>query len=255
MGDKIPDRRTFLKAIATGSSVGFAGVSFAKEQNTPEIAEDNREKLFDKYSRMEKEELKQLYQTHAGELLQSLSQPVQKHDTLVEQLSNVTVQNNVALLNEPSIDQFESAFDKGGPDIRFNVVDKEMTSNLLIKKETTDYKLLLAVEPEAGRSYAIVKPTGTRASTEESVVIDTSEGATTTSSCMVGTGCQEDYYYPCGDPDGCPKEHFITAYDIHCCPDTNSCYWGEGTTGNCNELGCPNCEYWCGFWNCCHYDC
>lgn len=212
------------------------------------IDQEELEAVKESYKATTDRTLEQKFERHASNLLEKLAQPVESFDELDAELPS-ELEPNGGFLDTPDFDAFNDELL-----LSFNISGNVPTANLIAEKHMGNYKLTVAAEPEAERSYAILKYPDSSSSNGPYMINLDRENSVATSACIVGNECKETYGYPC---EGCAKQSKSYQFEVHCCD--GYCEWGSqiyDSDGNaelcsCSDA-CPKCEYWCATWDTCN---
>lgn len=231
MSDKDINRRNVLRmigssaAIAGGLGIGSAAGKQGEERN-------GRRKDLEKKYRNERR-VRRVVRYEAQEVLEELAER--------------------GIIGKPSIDIFD--FDDESLDVNaVTTKDDVQTAHIRLSKTNAEYNLTLHVQPEAGKSYALVKSKDTgeefaiMPSTEPTKLesAEKSEGEVTMqSSC-------NDYWYCTGNvclqqgghaqPIQCYKQKI--KYDCYLNPQTNDCICVEERE-TCDGPNATHCGTYC----------
>lgn len=206
------NRRSFLRK-STGTAFGVGSVAVMPETVITDSNVDAAKlrKAMEAYNT--RAEVRRSLKAHSSELLQILT--------------------NEGILASPSIDDLpveelkdpaEYGKSAQGTTVSVAKQDGTATAHIMISTTTNDHDVLIVVQPQVGRSYAIVEQAGESSSsgqtgetTSEQTIYDPDRDDVTINTCMTGPVCKVcrcDINY-CG----------ICEYEVHCCDTT--CYWGE----------------------------
>lgn len=227
------DRRTMLKQIAAGTvSIGSVSGTAMARRSVPDEVRERLGQLEDRY-RTEVDPTT-VVENGSGEVLELLASPVDQLpvETEVANAIREAVPGD-RLVEAADIGAFES---EGGPTITYNERDGALTAHLLVARRVGGVEIELAVEPEAGRQYALVHlPSG-----ERTLVVDPDRDVSISAPCIQGETCK---YQGCHEPctvSCCPR---CVVESIYCCG--TYCYWGGAESGLCSCPATTNCEDVC----------
>lgn len=240
------NRRDVIKHLSAGAAgtIGISQVGTA-EQGISRIDTKSLDELKEGYVDKSEDELKSIFDNNTSELFGMLASPIDTIDNLPGLLPDEIRKSKSDGLIEPQ-GKSPSEFFGELSSLSFNVTNEISTANILMEKQLSGFNLILAAEPEADRSYAIMEIDDELDSENENIVIN--DRQVSASACIGGTGCKANCGEPCQDcPSGCKCYWF----DVYCCD--GYCYWGSDNSSLCSgDNCCPNCEYWCDTWDNCH---
>lgn len=230
--ERSPKRRSVLKGIASGLTVG-AGLGAATGPGGARRAASHAQlrEVATRYD--DPRAAREAVAEHATDLLALLAQ-----DGVIETAS-------VAALG------IDAVADEPAPQTEFVVASAQvfrgtLTGDIHVAREVGGDWVDIHVLPEAGRSYAVV-----RSGDSETRIYDPgSDGPSTsfsTQDCIVGTVCKGT---ACLCNDNKEDDCDCSPYEIYCC-GSGSCYFGNAVSGDC--CGVDDCAHDC--CEACNYDC
>lgn len=245
------DRRTVLQSLAvgtTGVATSTRGVNATETKETQQYDSTDREPVSDEEARQLREyyydlpvsEQRAIFDKHAKELLRMFSSPVSYNTLLSELVDDRYVESDWEILKEPSVSEFP--FRNGFSSMGWGKWDGTLAASLRTHKWLKDFELTLVVQPEIDRAYMTVDhqidpDTGSK----HFVVEEQGNTIVSASSCYTSDAQKPDSVHL----EGCASEPGCFFSDIYCCPDTDSCYWGNTGSLKSGDTCCQNCRYHC----------
>ena len=210
------NRRSFLrKSTGTTFGVGSIAAMSGTAMAYPDVDESALQEAMEAYDTPS--DVKRALRVHSDELLQTLAD------------ENILTSPSIRNLPVGEVkDTKEYVKASNGTLVSVAAQDGTATAHIVISTTTEDHSVLIVVQPQVARSYAIVKPAGGRTTTTSEMdnsptIYDPDQEEVTIDACVVGQVCK-----PCG----CEINFCKTCvFEVHCC-DTY-CYWGDKLKDYC----------------------